>query len=1364
MIKALSLNLICAGFPRCGTTALAKYFEEYTNVKVLRDPDTGAYEYNGLSGSKISEYYESEMLSSGHIFHKFSGYTYIDSIASSFNLTTQSRKNTIILFMLGNQYERLRSWHAFHKSKAVSGTDKTHFTYKNRDFYANCSLSDYYQEFAIGRIDYLSSLVKIVQAFNRGKTLIIKQEDLRQHPEEVLGFLSNELEFELYPVTKHLNINSTILEPGITLAEDFKLADELNQLYLQTLSWAKANSLLIAIDHSRFEYSEKSKFKSHAKPTLKPFKPVKFESISSDNLNTVLVIGNGPSASLVNFESLKNLSIPTCGMNSAYRLWEKIDFRPTYYICMDSVVIKSHAPAISRLIDEERIQLFFLRNEFLSLYPQYANHPRILWFDQILSENNPLFTTNWITTGSWSLRWMASIGYKLIASIGIDANYQEVLKEATKTGDLELEIHSTPKYNPNYFFDDYQLAGDEYNIPNDPLYVAKHGTTVHADAVIKVREDIDNLNLPIKIFDLSPLSEHNAFSKLPLTNYLSIQQVSLTTSFCFRFGREDEAMLNAEALCFNLSQSRIASINLLFEGDFTGFCKVIDSKCKITIDHYLSNGKLVLIPITKRPSYLELFTAAKKGTRSLAIVCNSDLIYPDNLLETICVSFSLQSPLSVYCLTRWNKTENGTFLQGQVPSPPWQEIPLDQMELLSDINYLSYDTYVFNKELSIPDSFSEVFIGTFGCDTAIAAIFRVYGVLVSNPCLDLKTIHIDNKPRNYSGEVGTEQVLRNVDAFKSSLNHVVENTFADSTILSKLEKLESTSLSIGTPTHALGWWYCVFRMFGATPWGISCEKPTIRFEKFYINPATILDCEQELSERFENAMRRGYFLEIIVDGSNRNHYLGCFNQSEMLKEIKSQLFRYDRQYVLFEKDVDEKSRRAFDKFMLILKNQFSSMSRDHSLNILSSTFGKQSLSFPLKKAQYHPLTVAIDHINRNSLLPGLQERILIIDPTPLGSNSATGQIKRTLFGHLPLQNILQVWEHTGSDPGLRIYKPSENLDPNAIPPSISKDAVIAVLSSYSPTIVYFRSTASELLHLFHQAVISTFDIPSIIHIMDDWEGRMLWDHGGNMSPKHVALSRLLRTSIQISQLRLSICKQMSVEFSKRYSCSWIELSNAVEPISFPQRESGSRYTYSGEGDRTCTIKYMGGLADDMNSQSILEIATQIDRLSTEGLKVHFDIYTMDWYMDWAKKHLDCFKSCTINRLVPSDEYAATLISADVLVIAYNFDDKSVAYTRLSMANKLPEILAAGRLLFAYGPLEIATIEEVSRNDLGVVVGVRDTAQLRDRLRQVILDEELRRAKAKSAYDFTRSHFSLPRTRRKLNALLGLAAAKKHRLC
>ena len=56
--------------------------------------------------------------------------------------------------------------------------------------------------------------------------------------------------------------------------------------------------------------------------------------------------------------------------------------------------------------------------------------------------------------------------YTDINLFGIDCNYVEFLPETERLKDNTLRITKTPLNNPNYFIDDYQREGDNYNIPN----------------------------------------------------------------------------------------------------------------------------------------------------------------------------------------------------------------------------------------------------------------------------------------------------------------------------------------------------------------------------------------------------------------------------------------------------------------------------------------------------------------------------------------------------------------------------------------------------------------------------------------------------------------------------------------------------------------------------------------------------------------------------------------------------------------------------------------------------------------------------------------------------------------------------------
>ena len=179
--------------------------------------------------------------------------------------------------------------------------------------------------------------------------------------------------------------------------------------------------------------------------------------------STIFLLGNGPSLAAVDFEKLAPFS--TIGMNAAYRHWQKIQWRPSHYACLDTVVGLSHKEAIAHLIQEGVITKFLLRANLVEALGDIALNPRVVNFDA-LKATERLLTPPTITTGSHAALWAAAEGYRKIILLGIDLRYQERVDGAARREGIELELVSKPSTNPNYYFDDYQQPGDRYNIPN----------------------------------------------------------------------------------------------------------------------------------------------------------------------------------------------------------------------------------------------------------------------------------------------------------------------------------------------------------------------------------------------------------------------------------------------------------------------------------------------------------------------------------------------------------------------------------------------------------------------------------------------------------------------------------------------------------------------------------------------------------------------------------------------------------------------------------------------------------------------------------------------------------------------------------
>jgi hypothetical protein len=188
-----------------------------------------------------------------------------------------------------------------------------------------------------------------------------------------------------------------------------------------------------------------------------------------------VILGNGPS--LRGFDFIRELEgYDTFGMNAAYKYWDRIGWYPTYYACIDSFVARSHKDGIRRLLRNRNaygIQAFLLCTMLSRTLRNEGAPPCVNALHFWIIRNKFLRITRLCAghynVGALSLLWAATLGYRHIILLGIDAYYPvPILPESHiiithKIGTTTAKIHETPKYNPNYFFDDYQQTGDTYS-------------------------------------------------------------------------------------------------------------------------------------------------------------------------------------------------------------------------------------------------------------------------------------------------------------------------------------------------------------------------------------------------------------------------------------------------------------------------------------------------------------------------------------------------------------------------------------------------------------------------------------------------------------------------------------------------------------------------------------------------------------------------------------------------------------------------------------------------------------------------------------------------------------------------------------
>lgn len=261
----------------------------------------------------------------------------------------------------------------------------------------------------------------------------------------------------------------------------------------------------------------------------------------------MLIIGNGLSTRYLAHVGFQNLPpyVDTFGMGAAYRYFRDIDWWPTYYALCDKKVVHNHRDELKGLIENPAVTV----SRFFFSLP--------------ISDHERLTVIEHQSTGDFCVRTSAEMGYRQVFLIGIDNNHIERIKEARPLTEDEfvaygfdqlgldeslrdlLIITETPVLNTNYFFDQYQIAGDIYSLPR--------GKSRHYPRWQALRRYAAEHK--VKIFNLSDISELDIFPKVNIDAFLNGEVI--TGSFALsalgpQYEAKDEMTLNEVGLVHHL--------------------------------------------------------------------------------------------------------------------------------------------------------------------------------------------------------------------------------------------------------------------------------------------------------------------------------------------------------------------------------------------------------------------------------------------------------------------------------------------------------------------------------------------------------------------------------------------------------------------------------------------------------------------------------------------------------------------------------------------------------------------------------------------------------------------------------------------
>ena len=243
MTDSNRVHFVIAGFPKCGTSALIRELEkrEFVHLQKTREGyESPLFIQPGLD---ISSCCMDDRLNG----HKFASYIYSNNALQKI---LQHNSKCLFVICVRDIEHALVSWWNMHRQIAVRGSPNSHFVNKSRevrDFYSNCSISEYFVSYAEEKLDYAVWIRRLLALSNT--LIIVRQSTLKYVLRNVANHIIQEacsvndivnrptedLEHETNPARARKQKAEKLLAEGLTIGSPIRARIKIFQNALDEL-------------------------------------------------------------------------------------------------------------------------------------------------------------------------------------------------------------------------------------------------------------------------------------------------------------------------------------------------------------------------------------------------------------------------------------------------------------------------------------------------------------------------------------------------------------------------------------------------------------------------------------------------------------------------------------------------------------------------------------------------------------------------------------------------------------------------------------------------------------------------------------------------------------------------------------------------------------------------------------------------------------------------------------------------------------------------------------------------------------------------------------------------------------------------
>lgn len=286
--------------------------------------------------------------------------------------------------------------------------------------------------------------------------------------------------------------------------------------------------------------------------------------------------------------------------------------------------------------------------------------------------------------------------------------------------------------------------------------------------------------------------------------------------------------------------------------------------------------------------------------------------------------------------------------------------------------------------------------------------------------------------------------------------------------------------------------------------------------------------------------------------------------------------------------------------------------------------------------------------------------------------------------------------------------------------------------NWKPDVVFALLGGPSQMFTIAEEISEKLNIPLVVYFTDDY---LIHPSSGNKISKKS--EKAFRKIINHSSARYCIGEQMCEEYARFFDSDFLPIMNSVDVIP---------YSPKAEFNSPLVISYFGGL-----SLGRWEMISRLaDVVKDEAV---IKVYTAHEITDEITAAFDKPNIMMCGKVLGEDLDKARQ-SSDWLLHVESDKKEHRSRTALSISTKIPESLMQSRLLFAYGPSEVASMQLIQTNDLGLYISSElPLEQQRNLFLRFISNPEKIQEKVAKAYDYACINFDKQVVSKKLKSEL-----------